>query len=361
MDTDLLALFEDGLQRFNRERYSPAQLVAYARDVAGHSPQLWAEMTEMGWFELLRADGEGSARASVARILPIFRAAGEGLWREPLNSVLGESAAVITQARSCEHREALLESLISGRRPIAYAAREFGDGWRRTGVTTSARRKGDKHLLRGCKIAIPGFDSCAGFLVLAADADTQSTAYYLVDRNAAGQELQSYKSVEGRWLADLRLNDAPASYVCAGEVAERAEAWGSILAAAEAVGVMRGANADTVEYLRQRRQFGRVLLSFQVLQHRLVEMHMLERETDALVQATAEAFDEGAASLKRRLLVLRAQASRALRQVTREAVQMHGGMGVTQETRVSHYYRRALMLDSAYGAEDWALEALTAA
>jgi alkylation response protein AidB-like acyl-CoA dehydrogenase len=363
MDNDLLALFEDGLQRFNRERYSPAQLVAYTREAAGDSSQRWSEMAGMGWFELLRADAEDGADAadSVARLLPIFRAAGEGLWREPVACALGESAVVAAHVSAPGRRAALVEGLVSGAHPLAYAARESGDGWSRAQVLTQARKNGEGHALQGKKIAIAGYERCAGFVVLAQSPELSAGAFFLVQRDAPGLELLPYKSVEGRWIADLQMNGTPAEYLCPAEIAERAEAWGAILAAAEAVGIMRGANADTTEYLLQRRQFGRALLSFQVLQHRLVEMHMLERETDALLQATAEAFDTGAPAMRRRLLMLRAQSSRALRQVTREAVQMHGGMGVTQETRVSHYYRRALMLDSAYGAEDWALEQLAAA
>lgn len=360
MDHDLLALFEDGLRRFNRERYSAALLVQYAQAGTPYSAELWAEMRELGWFEALRGD-DGRAVAPLSAIVPIFRAAGEGLWREPVAAVLGEAAAVLAQMPDTERRAALLEGLISGAAPLVCASREAGDGWGAAAIGTLVRRGPRGPLLQGCKRVLADAESAAGYLVLARDADTQRTAFYRVERGAPGVLLQACRAVDGRGIATLHLADVEASEICPGEAAPRASAWAAILAAAEAVGIMRGANADTAEYLRQRRQFGRPLLSFQVLQHRLVEMHMLERETDALLMATVEAFDADAPALPRRLLVLRAQASRALRQVTREAVQMHGGMGVTEELRIAHYYRRALVLDSLHGSEDWALQSLAAA
>lgn len=360
MDTDLLRLFEDSLERFNRERYSPAQLVARSREASGIG--LLPEMAEMGWFELLRggADDEPAA-SSVVPLLPLFRAAGEGAWREPLSCVLGASAVVASRTDAATRRESLLDGLVSANALLAYAAREMDDGWHRAGITTVARREADGHVLDGHKIAVMDVESYAAIIVLAVDAQTKRPGYFLVAPDAAGLERRSASSIDGRGLSDLELTSVPAEYLCTGDHAARAEDWEAILGAAEAVGIMRGANRDTAAYLRERRQFGRPLLDFQVLQHRLVEMHLLERETDALLRTTAEAYDADAPGLARRLLVLRAQASRALRQVTREAVQMHGGMGVTQETRVSHYYRRALMLDSLHGSEEAALDRLAAA
>lgn len=360
MDNDLLQLFEDSLARFNRERYSPAQLVARSREPAG--PGLLSEMAEMGWFELLRGDADDEpAASSVIPLLPLFRAAGEGAWREPLTAVLGASAVVAARTDAPSRRESLVDGLVSARALLAYAAREADDGWNRVHITTVARSEADGHVLNGHKIAVMDVEPCAGIIVLAVDAQTKRPGYFLVAPDAAGLERSDTSSIDGRGLSDLKLTGVRAEYLCTGDNASRAEGWDAILGAAEAVGIMRGANRDTAAYLRERRQFGRPLLDFQVLQHRLVEMHLLERETDALLQSTAEAYDADAPGLARRLLVLRAQASRALRQVTREAVQMHGGMGVTQETRVSHYYRRALMLDSLHGSEDAALERLAAA
>ncbi|TDU31493.1 alkylation response protein AidB-like acyl-CoA dehydrogenase [Panacagrimonas perspica] len=360
MDTDLLRLFEDSLARFNRERYSPAQLVARSRETTGTG--LLSEMADMGWFELLRGEADDEpAASSVVRLLPVFRAAGEGAWREPLACVLGAPAVIAARTDATAQRESLVEGLISASAPLAYAAREADDGWHRIGITTVARGDAGGHVLDGHKIAVMDVASCAAIIVLAVDAQTRRPGYFLVARDAAGLERGDASSIDGHGLSDLKLTGVRAEYLCAGDHAARAEAWDAILGAAEAVGIMRGANRDTSAYLRERRQFGRPLLDFQVLQHRLVEMHLLERETDALLESTAEAFDANAPGLERRLLVLRAQASRALRQVTREAVQMHGGMGVTQETRVSHYYRRALMLDGLHGSEEAALERLAAA
>ncbi|HKY92717.1 MAG TPA: acyl-CoA dehydrogenase [Nevskiaceae bacterium] len=354
-----MTLFEESLRRFSREHPAAAQTASGTGDAGDHSPQRWDAIAAMGWFDLLTLDPGASGAPPLAPIAAVLRAAGEGAWREPVGAVLGEGAVIVVHAEDAACRASLRDGLVSGAHPVAVAAREPGDGWRRVEIRAKARRRGAMHELDGTKIAVGGAQVAAYFAVLA--MDEAGSAWFLVSRDAPGLALDRYAGADGRPLADLRLAATPAIRLCGGEVTPRVEAWGSILAAAESLGIMRGANGDTTDYLRQRKQFGRPLLSFQVLQHRLVEMHMLERETEALFHATVAAHDADSPDLARRVLVLRAQASHALRHVTREAVQMHGGMGVTAELRIGHYYRRALALDSLYGAADWALEALAAA
>lgn len=358
MDAETLGLFEDALQRYTRERYSPAQLLVRLREGDAATADRTREMANLGWFELLR-DEEGRCARSVVSLLPLFRAAGEGLWQEPMYALLGAAACIAAQTESTVLREHLIEGLMSGSRPLALATRESGDGWNPGPTRTVARTEGGTIRLEGEKIAIADAALCAGVIVSARDAESGKAAFYFLASDAPGLHWHHVRAVDGRGLADLRLSGTVADYLCSGDCAAQSAAWDTLLSSAEAVGLMRGANRDTVDYLRERRQFGRSLLEFQALQHRLVEMHMLERETDALLQSIAEDHDAGDASIARRLWVLRAQASRALRQVTAEAVQMHGGMGVTQDVRVSHAYRRALMIDSLQGSEDWALEQLS--
>lgn len=360
MDTDTLVLFEDSLRRFNRERYLSAQPNRLAKD--GDGTQHWQEMADLGWFELLNLNCE---RPELVPLLSIYRSAGEGLWREPIGCALGESAMVVFQMQASQLRQRLWDGLASGQSPLAYAVRERGDAWAwawgQRHLATTARRADDHYVLDGMKVAVADDPLCAAYLVLAGDPDTGTSAFYLVDREAQGLQISRYPTVEGRRLADMQLSGVRAHRVVGGEATVLAETWGVLLAAAEAVGIMRGANAATAEHLRQRHQFGRPLLNFQVLQHRLVEMLMLEQETAALLLETAENFDtpSQSRSLHRKVLALRAQTSRSLRHVTRDAVQLHGGMGVTQECRASHYYRRALTLESLYGGEDAALQALS--
>ena len=356
MDMEMLNLFDDGLRRFNRERYSPAQLVESAK--TGHGTSHWQEMAALGWFDL------GVAEAGLPEIVPllsVYRAAGEGLWREPIDCVFGESAVVVGSVGDASLRRRLSEGLASGRQPLAYAARERGGEWSPARPATCAQPGPDGVVLTGHKIAVVEDSACTGYLVTASDADSGRRSCYQVERGASGLEIVRYPTVEGRHLADLHFVRTPAQFVCELPAGQLLDVWGSLLAAAESVGIMRGASQDTLAYLRQRRQFGRPLIDFQVLQHRLAEMLMLERETDALLRDLAEDLDEDRRVDSRALLALGAQASRAVRHVTREAVQMHGGMGVTQECRVSHYYRRALTLDSRCGGEAWALAQLAAA
>jgi len=358
MDSESQALFEATLARYNHDRYDASQWSDHGRWPQGYAPALWSEIRAMGWSELLRPD-DGQAAAPLAELLPLYAAAGEALWREPIGTLFAEAAAAAAGADRPERGAALLDGLLSGERPIAWAHREPGDGWSGA-ITTTATPTADGYSLSGSKAMVVGIDASAAFLVSAIDADTRTPGLYLVAANAPGLGLQRYRTVDDLVAADLRFAQTAAEKLCSGiAVIRRAQARGAILAAAESLGIMHGANRDTTDYLRERRQFGQSLLGFQALQHRLVEMHMRRHECAALVAAVAEACDDGAPDLDRQLLVLRVQVSRALRHVCREAVQLHGGMGVTQALRIGRYYRRALMLDSLHGTADWALEALS--
>lgn len=349
----MLVMFEDALKRFNRERYAPAQLVEYAR--RGGCREHWREMAELGWFELALAE---QGRPALVPLLCLYRAAGEGLWREPIHGVFGEAALAASSADDPVLRQRLSEGLASGDAPLAFADRERGAQDHANTPNTSARRHGEGYILTGNKVAVIDDPGCAGYLVMARDLESGRAACYRVEPRAQGLEIDRYTTAEGRALADLHLDQVAAQFVCDREAMELVGHWGALLAAAECTGIMRGALQDTIDYLHQRRQFGRALIEFQALQHRLADMRMLLRETEALLDEIAENLDAGRPADPRSLLSLRAQTSRAVRHVTREAVQMHGGMGVTQECRVSHYYRRALTLDSLHGSEGWALEQL---
>lgn len=357
MDAESQALFAEMLARYNRDHYDASQWSDYSQSPQGHAPAQWSGMQAMGWFEVLRPD-DGRAAAPLADLLPLFAAAGEALWREPIGSVFAEPVAVIAAMDDDQRRRKLMEGLISGERPLAYAHREPGDGGS-DAIVTTATKTAAGYMLAGRKSMVVGAAACAAFLASAIDPDTQVTALFLVEASAPGLSLQRYRTLDDLVAADLAFSQTPAERLCSGCPAIRqAKARGAILAAAESLGIMRGANRDTTEYLRERKQFGQALLGFQALQHRLVEMHMRRHECEALVASAAEAFDDQASDLDRQLLVLRVQVSRALRHIVREAIQLHGGMGVTQALRIGRYYRRALMLDSLHGTADRALEAL---
>ncbi len=358
MDSESQALFEATLARYIHGCYDASQWAEYGQSPEGYSPTLWLEMQAMGWFELLRPD-DGPGIAPLADLLPLYSAAGEALWREPIGTVFAEAAAAAACADDPGRGQELLAGLISGERPLACAHREPGDGWSGE-IAATATRTADGYSLTGHKAMVVGVDACSAFLVSAVEAETGNTGLFLVDARAPGLSLQRYRTLDDLVAADLSFEQTAAEKLCSGSAAtRRAQARGAILAAAEALGIMRGANRDSTEYLRERKQFGQALLGFQALQHRLVEMRMRQHECVALVASLAEAYDDGAPDLDRQLLVLRVQVSRALRHITGEAIQLHGGMGVTQALRIGRYYRRALMLDSLHGSADWALQALS--
>lgn len=359
MDRETYELFEQGLLRFSQEHFDPSRAAQRAATQDGYQRQAWEQMKDLGWFDLLR-DEQGSGLGRIVDLLPVYYFAGEYLWDLPLSSVFGGAAELVHDLENKALREDFLTGLQSAARPLALAHREHSDAWAEVPSDCKVSIGADVHQISGRKRLAIDLQVANEVIVSAVNAQGQ-TVLYLVDKHAPSLSIQRYPCIDGSIAHDLDLQSVPAQFLCQGDATwRRAVQRGSLLAGAESVGIMRGACQDTVAYLQQRKQFGRPLIGFQSLQHRLVDMQILLRESHALLLQAAAVFDAAAPDLPQQLLVLRAHLSRALRRITAEAVQMHGGMGVTQETRVARYYKRALMLDSLYGTSDWAFEKLAA-
>ena len=359
MDIETRELLEQGLLRFSQEHFDPGRAQERSTAEDGFRVSAWKQMQDLGWFYLLGND-EGDALGSLEDLLPLYQMAGEYLWDLPLDVVFGGVAEIVVGIEDASRKATCLSGLLDASVPLAMAHREHPNGWSLAPPKCRASRVDGEWRLTGRKALVPGVSAASSLIVSATDSQSQ-TSFFLVEKNATGLSSKAYPCVDQSQAHDLSLDDVPARLLCQGQhILMRALHRASLLVAAESIGIMQGACRDTVTYLQQRKQFGRALIGFQNLQHRLVDMHVLAHESLALLNQTAAAFDFKTPDIQRQVLVLRAQVSRALRKITAEAVQLHGGMGVTQETRVARYYKRALMLDSLCGSADWALDQLAA-
>ncbi|SER11168.1 Acyl-CoA dehydrogenase [Solimonas aquatica] len=360
MDADLLAMLEDGVARFSRERYSRAQWKAYGAEPDAYRLPVWREMAELGWFSLVLPD-EGNTHPLLANVLPLFKGAGAALWREPLLGVLAESASLLLDARHSGSDDGLLDAIVEGLARPAFADREANPASRDGLLSTVAAAEGGAYRLNGEKTCVPAALTSTGLIVSARIAGTDEPASFLLLRDEPGVTLRPYRTLDDRGAAAIRFEGARARLLVRGEAAlRRARARGAALAAVETAGLLRSVVDATADHMRQRRQFGRTLSSFQVLQHRLVDMYLHYRESLALAHRVVEAVDRNEADLPRQLLMVRAQIAAAGRFVTQQAIQLHGGMGMTDELAVGDYYKRVLMLESLYGSADWALSRMAA-
>lgn len=359
LDADLKALFADNLQRFNAERCSHDQWLQQVAMSADGTRERYRQMCELGWLDLLRHQSP-SGRPAVADLLPLAIAAGQGLWREPILGTLAAAGAILQCSENTEERDRVLDAWTTGAELPAFAHREPGNGWRDPLPQTLASKTPLGYAIDGNKTLVMAASICDTFLVSARLQGDTDASVFAVAADQPSVTIHSYPTIDNRSAGKVIFRQATARRLCRGhQVVRLARSRGQLLAAAEAIGTMQGAIELTTTHLTQRRQFGRALAAFQALQHRFVDMVMLQRESQALLEATADVFDRASTGTAESLLMLQAQTFRAATKIAQEAIQMHGGMGITHELRIGHYYKRMLMLESLHGTADHALDGLT--
>jgi alkylation response protein AidB-like acyl-CoA dehydrogenase len=253
----------------------------------------------------------------------------------------------------------LLEGIVEGTAIVTLAAAEAtsGDHWEH--VTTTARRDGSDWLLTGSKIMAIGAPLATQLLVTAATPG--GTSLFLIDRARVGPglDVHAFRTIDDRRAADLVLHELrlPADAL----LGEEGRAWPSIETArdegaaavcAEAVGCMRKVLADTVEYCKQRKQFGQPIGSFQALAHRMVDMHMEVEQSIAAVYPAVLNLEAEPNVRARAVSAAKATVGRAARFVGQNAVQLHGGMGMTEELAIGHYFKRLTAIQFEFGSTD---------
>lgn len=363
--TDEQELLRGGLTRFLATRYDLEKSRTAAKTGPGWQPEIWrAFAEELGILGAALPEEAGGIGGGPVEMMLIAEALGHALVIEPYVDTAVVAAGLLHRAGG-DTATALVEKIVAGDAVVSLAATEptSGEHWR--DVSTTARRDGDDWLLSGAKIVSTATPLAGHVLVTArtagerADADGISLFLVEIDSAAAGIELHSYRTIDDRRAADIVFDDL--RLPSAALLGHEGGAWPSIARArdegaaaicAEAVGCMRKVLADTVEYCKQRQQFGQPIGSFQVLQHRMVDMYMeVEQAAAAALLATLK-LDGDADDRARAVSAAKATVGRAARFVGQQAVQLHGGMGMTEELAIGHYFKRLTALQFEFGSTD---------
>jgi alkylation response protein AidB-like acyl-CoA dehydrogenase len=347
MDIEAAVMLRDSAQRYAADNYSFLQRRALLCDAAGWSANAWRAYGELGWLALRLPEEQGGLNADALAIGALMEVVGARLLMEPiLASAIVGSGLVLSQGSGAQ-REQLLPGLADGSVKLAFAhveadACEVRDG-----------------RLSGGKIAVLHGDIADRLIVSAADANEGGlTRLYLVDPRAAGVEMTRYRLLDGRGAANLGFAGAAAERLApdhsgsAQAAIDEALDHAAAAQCAEALGIVRALVATTCEYLKTRKQFGRVIGSNQALQHRAVDMFLLQEEIAALTLAAQRALAKPAFERERIVSGAKAYVCSAARHVANEAVQMHGGLGLTEELDVSHYFRRLMVSATLFGSRD---------
>jgi alkylation response protein AidB-like acyl-CoA dehydrogenase len=350
----------DGLSKFLSTRYDLEVSRAAVKTGAGWQPDIWhAFADELGILGAALPEDVGGVGGGPVEVMIIAEALGHALVVEPYVDTVVVAAGLLRRAGN-DNATALLENIVAGQAIVALAAAEAATGDHWSDAATTAQREGSDWVLNGAKIMATAAPLAAHLLVTARTEEGLSLFLVEVAAVTSGLTMHRYRTVDDRQAADLELTDLrlPIDALLgeAGQVwpsLEAARDEGATAVCAEAVGCMRKVLADTVDYCKQRQQFGVPIGSFQVLQHRMVDMHMEVEQSVAAVYLAVLNLEAEPATRARAVSAAKATIGRAARFVGQNAVQLHGGMGMTEELAIGHYFKRLTAVQYEFGSTDY--------
>ncbi len=345
----------EAVQRWVERGYGFERRTAIAK-AGGFSAEAWAEIAELGLLGLGTSEADGGLPLGPVAAMLALEALGRGLVLEPVAAVALVAASVVAQAPA-DVRANWAPRIASGEARVVLAYQERAARYRLNRVDTKATQAGDAWTLSGTKSIVPIGDQADAFIVSArargANDDAAGIALFLVERGASGVKTQGYALQDGSRAAEVMLTGAPATLLVAAGPAfaalELAVDTGIAALAAEAVGAMDKLFELTVEYMNTRKQFGVAIGTFQALRHRLADMKMqLELARSMSYFATLKLGEEPA--LRRRAVAqAKVQLGNSARFLGQQAIQLHGGIGMTDEYIGSHYFKRLTTMELQYG------------
>jgi pimeloyl-CoA dehydrogenase small subunit len=370
MDFDLnddQRMLKDSVDRLIGDRYGFEQRRGFMAAPEGWSRAMWGQFAELGLLGLPFEEQYGGFGGGAVETMIVAEAFGRALVLEPYLATVVLGGGLIRRAGEPALQTDYLPQIANGQLLFAFAHLERQSRYDLGHVTTRARAEGGRFRLEGEKGVVLHGDCADKLLVTARTGggvrDRGGIGLFLVDARSTGVSVRGYPTQDGLRAAEVSL--AGAYGVAVGDpggalpVVERVVDEALAYLAAEAVGVMETMHAATVDYLKQRRQFGRAIGEFQALQHRAVDMYvLLEQARSMALYATMMAGDEDAVERHRAVAAAKVQIGRSGRKIGQEAVQLHGGIGMTMEYSVGHYFKRMSMIEILFGDADTHLAAL---
>jgi alkylation response protein AidB-like acyl-CoA dehydrogenase len=369
--TEEQGMLRDSIAKFVAAEYDFDKRKAMLKSPAGWRAENWATFAEMGLLMAPIPEAYGGLGGGAIDVLVVMEEFGKGLVIEPYVPTVVIGAGAISRAGSEAQKQEHLAAIAAGERIIAFAAYEPKSRYALHDVTASARKDGAGFVLNGQKAVVIGAPQADTLLVTARTSgdqrDVRGVSLFLVPKAAKGVTTRDYPTIDG-----LRASEVYFENVALGgehllgaadeglALAERCVDDAIAAHCAEAIGGFRMMHDLTLEFAKNRKQFGVPIATFQVLQHRMVDMFMAVEQSVSMAYMATLKLDESAHDRAKAASAAKVQIGRAGRFIGQAAVQIHGGMGVTEEMRVGHYFKRATMIDSQFGNVDYHLKRYTA-
>lgn len=352
----------DSIARFVSENYGFDQRNATVAMEHGFSTAHWQQFAELGWLSIPFEESLGGFGGGPVDTMVIMQEFGRGLVAEPYLPTVLLFGGLLQAGAADGIREDYIPRIIAGELQGAFAYAERQSRYEITDITTRAEERDGRWVLNGDKTVVLNGGAADKLVVAARSAGGQSDrdgiTLLLVDSGATGVERTAYRMTDGQEAANIAFRDVAAEAVIgtAGEgyalmkpVIETA----CLAICANSLGAMETLNTMTVDYCKTREQFGVAIGSFQALQHRLVDMFGACEKVKSLLYRAVCAAQEGSDDALRSLLALKALTGREGRLVGGEAIQLHGGMGMTDELPVGFFVKRLMINNTLFGDADY--------
>jgi alkylation response protein AidB-like acyl-CoA dehydrogenase len=362
--TEEQTLLENMVTSFVRDNYPWEAREAIVKTEEGWKPENWNQFAELGLLGVPFAEEFGGLGGSVVDTMIVMEQFGKGLVVEPYMPSVVLAGGLISSLGSKEQVEAIIPTIISGEARYAFAHSEPQSRFDLFDVKTSAVASGDDFVLNGFKSVVFGGPIATHLIISARTSgeqrDTDGITLFLVDKTAEGLTLQNYPTIDEYRASEVVIENLKVSknmvlgevnnaYAAIDENVDRS----TIAVCAEAVGILEVLKDTTIDYCKNRKQFGQAIGKNQSIQHRLVDMMIEYEQSKSILYMACTADLSNPSDRKKAVSGAKARIGKAIKYVGENAIQLHGGMGMVDEYMISHYFKRATMLGILFGNEDY--------
>ena len=341
-----------------------------AKSDAGWRPEMWSQFAELGLLGASFTEAEGGFGNGPIEAMIISEEFGKGLVIEPYLQTVVIGGNFLRHGGTDAQKEELIAGIIGGETRFAFAYSEPKSRYDLHDISTTAKKDGAGYVLNGHKAVVIGAPFATHLIVTARTSggqrDTSGVSVFIVPKGAKGVTTRDYPTVDGLRASEVYFEnvsvgaDAVIGKVDGGlPLVEKVVDNAIAALCAEAVGCFKVLNEATISYAKQRKQFGQPIANFQVLQHRMVDMFMAAEQAASMTYMVTLKLDEADKARKMAASAAKVQIGKAGKLISQDAVQIHGGMGMTDELNVGHFFKRVTMIESQFGNTDWHLRRYT--